>query len=295
MMNLLTQIVVWLNSLANVLGRYALAPLAAWPDWLSVTLTSVVSGMLFLIAFKYTSSQGGIKRVKDGIKANLLSLKLFKDNAGLALRAQGRILFGAFQLLVYSLVPMLVMLIPVLLILGQLALWYQDRPLQVGEDAIVTLKLNPANTSTSSNIELKPIQAVESTLGPVHVWSKHEVCWNIRARENGYHRLVFRVGEQTGEKELAVGDGLMRISKLRPAWHWLDVLLNPWEKPFDADSPIQSIEIDYPSRESWTSGTKFWSKYWLITTLGTESWVIYWFVISMVAGFCLRRPLNVNI
>src|SRR5262245_1939366 len=138
MMDLLTQIVLWLNSLANVLGRFALAPLAALPDWLSVTFASVVCGALFLLAFKYTWRQHGIKQVKDDIEANLLSLKLFKDNAGLAVRAQGRILFAAFQLLMYSLVPMLVMLVPVLLILGQLALWYQDRPLQVGEDAIVT-------------------------------------------------------------------------------------------------------------------------------------------------------------
>jgi hypothetical protein len=190
---------------------------------------------------------------------------------------------------------MLVMLVPVLLILGQLALWYQDRPLQVGEEAIVTLKLNPATTSTSSNIELEPIRAVESAIGPVHVWSKHEVCWNIRACQNGYHRLTFRVGEQVGEKEFAVGDGLMRVSKMRPARSWLDVLVNPWEKPFDGDSPIQSIEIDYPSRTSWTTGTKFWNRYWLIATVGTESWVIYWFVVSMIAGFCFRRPFNVKI
>ena len=37
---------------------------------------------------------------------------------------------------------MLVMVVPVILILGQLSLWYQARPLRVGEEAVVTLKLN---------------------------------------------------------------------------------------------------------------------------------------------------------
>jgi uncharacterized membrane protein (DUF106 family) len=279
-MSLLTQIVVWMNTVANALGRCVLAANTVLPGWLSATLVSIVSGIVFLIAFKYTSNQRAIKRVKDDIKANLLALKLFKDSAWVALCAQGCILFAALRLLLFSVVPMVVMIVPVLLILGQLALWYQARPLRVNEDAVVTLTLNPANSAIASNVELEPTRAVEATIGPVHIPSKHEVCWNIQARQSGYHRLVFHAGPQTVEKELAIGDGFMRVSKLRPAWRWLDVLVNPWEKPFDADSPIQSIEIDYPSRSSWTSGT--------------DTWVIYWFIVSMAAGFCFRRPFNVN-
>src|SRR5207245_9464483 len=94
-----------------------------------------------LVVFKYTSNQHAIKRVKDDIKANLLALKLFKDSAAVALRAQGRILVSAFRLAVFSIVPMLVMVVPVVLILGQLALWYRSGPLQVGGDAVLTLQL----------------------------------------------------------------------------------------------------------------------------------------------------------
>jgi hypothetical protein len=280
-MDLLTHMVVWLNTAANVLGRWLLAPLAILPGWLSATLVSIATGVLFLIAYKYTSNQGAIKRVKDDIKANLLTLKLFKDSAWVALLAQGRVLWGAFRLLALSLVPMVVMIMPALLILGQLALWFEARPLHVGEEAVVTLKLKPGNEAMLPYVELEPTSAAQSTIGPIHVGSKHEVCWNIQARQNGYHRLLFHVGQQTGDKELAVGDGFMRVSKQRPAWDWFDTLVNPWEKPFDGDSPIQSIEIDYPSRSSWTSGTGYW--------------VIYWFIVSMVAGFCLRGPLKVNI
>lgn len=279
-MSLLTQIVVWMNTVANFLGRCVLAANAVLPGWLSATLVSIVSGLVFLIVFKYTSNQRAIKRVKDDIKANLLALKLFKDSAWVALCAQGCILFAAFRLLLFSLAPMVVMIVPVFLILGQLALWYQARPLRVGEDAVVTLTLNPTSSAIASNVELEPTNAVDATIGPLHIWSKHEVCWNIQARQSGYHRLVFHLGPQIIEKELAIGDGFMRVSKLRPAWRWLDALINPWEEPFDSDSPIQSIEIDYPSRPSWTSGT--------------DSWVIYWFIVSMVAGFCFRRPFNVN-
>ena len=59
-----------------------------------------------------------------------------------AFRAQGRLLVGAFWLFLFGLVPLLVMIVPVTLLLGQMSLWYQQRPLRVGEEAVVTLKLN---------------------------------------------------------------------------------------------------------------------------------------------------------
>jgi hypothetical protein len=280
-MSFLAQIIVWLNALANAVGQIVLAPVAYLPGWLSATLIAAVTGVLLLVMFKYTSNQKAIKRVRDDIKANLLALKLFKDSAVVALRAQGRILVGAFWLMIYAIVPMLVMMAPVLLILGQLSLWYQARPLQVGEEAVVTLKLQGDPASALPEVRLQPTDAVQVTVGPVRVRSQREVCWNLQAAKEGKERLVFRVGGQTFDKELAVGGGFMRVSPLRPGWHWSDVLLNPAEPPFAPESPVQSIEITYPERPSWTSGSNYW--------------VIYWFIVSMVAALCFRKAFNVNI
>lgn len=278
---MLTQFLVWLNALANGLGRFVLAPLAVLPGWLSVTLVSAVTGVLLLLVFKYTSHQRAIKGVRSDIKANLLALKLFRESAGVSMRAQGRILLGALQLLVLALVPMLVMALPVTLLLAQLGLWYQARPLHVGEDAVITVKLGGMGSSAWPKVSLEPTDAVE-TFGPVRVLSKREVCWNVRPRQEGYHRLGFHVDGQAADKELAVGDGFMRVSTQRPGWQWEDVLLNPAEAPFAPDSVVQSIEINYEhDRAGWTSGT--------------NAWVIYWFIVSMVAALCFRPFLNVSV
>ncbi len=114
-------IVVWLNAGSDTLGRWLLAPLGMLPGYVSATLVGVVTGVLLLLVFKYTSHQGAIKRVRDGINADLLTLKLFKDSARVAVQSQGRLLVGAAKLLVLALVPMVVMFLPVTLILGQLA------------------------------------------------------------------------------------------------------------------------------------------------------------------------------
>jgi len=278
---MLTPVVVALNAVANALGRWLLAPVAALPGWLSATIVGAVTGVLLLLMFKYTSRQKSIKKVRDDIKANLLALKLFKESAVVALKAQGGILIGAFWLFVFALVPMIVMMVPVLLFLGQLALWYQKQPLHVGEEAVVTLKINGDKDAAWPKIALEPTNALDVDIGPVKVVSEREVCWNIKAKEKGLHHLVFQVGDEKVDKELAVGDGFMRVSEQRPGWAWFDVLTNPWEKPFSSDSQIESIKIVYPERSSWVDGT--------------DTWVIYWFIVSFVAAILFRKVFNVNV
>jgi hypothetical protein len=280
MMDALAQVVVWLNAVANALGRVVLAPVSALPGWLSATLAAAGTGLLLLVVFKYTSNQRALKAVRNDVKAHLLALRLFKDSPSVTLRAQGRILAGAVRLLALAIVPMLVMLVPVALILGQLSLWYQVRPLRVGEDAVVTVALSDAGSSWPE-VCLEPTGAVEVTLGPVRVLSKRELCWNLRGRRRGQHRLVFHVNGQAVAKELAVGDGFLRVSTRRPGWDWSEALLHPAEEPLGPESPVRSIAIDYPRRASWTSGT--------------DAWVIYWFAVSMVAALAFRRVLNVNL
>jgi hypothetical protein len=307
MTHALAQIVAWLNLGANAAGRVALAPIAWMPGWLSITCISAVLGVVCLIAFKYTSPQRAIRRVRDEIQANMLAVKLFPDSFLVTLRCQGRVFWGALQLLWLAIVPMLVMIIPVSLVLGQMSLWYDTRPLKVGEEAIVTVTLNgkagdcpnfresPVQHSgtieTRENgtvplaaaypdVQIDPGSAAEVIAGPVCILSKREVCWNIRARESGYHQLRFQTGEQHAAKELVIGDSFMRTSVERPGWHWTDILWHPAEQPFRADSPIDSIHIDYPPRDSWVSGT--------------NGWLIYCFLASMVLGFCFRGWLKVD-
>jgi uncharacterized membrane protein (DUF106 family) len=57
--------------------------------------------------------------------------------------------------------------------------------------------------------------------------------------------------------------------------------LHPWEEPFDRDSVVQSISIDYPDRLSW-AGVTVW-------------WLVYFFVVSMVFAFVFKPFLKVRI
>jgi hypothetical protein len=278
---MLTRLVVWLNSTANFLAGILLAPIEWLPGWLSATLIAAVTGVLMLLVFKHTSNQAAIQRARNQIKANLLALSLFKDSVAVGLQAQGRILLGAGRLMVLSIVPMLVMLVPMCLLLGQLAVWYQARPLHAGEEAVVTVHLAEGAGDALREVQLAPSSAFGCTAGPVRVAAKNMVCWNVLAREAGLHQLSFETGGESFQKELAVSDGFMPTSQKRPAWSWSDAIVHPRERPLAADSPVQSIEVAYPERSSWTSGS--------------NSWLLYWFLISLATAFAARPLLNVNI
>ena len=281
-MNLLAQIISWINVPINLLARFLLAPvIAGLSGWLSNTIISALTGLVLLAIFKYTSNQRAIGRVRDDIKAHMLALKLFKDSIAVTLQSQGRLFKGAFLLLFHAVRPMLVMIVPVSLLLAQLGLWYQSRPLQSGEQTIVTMKLNDNIDSPWPNVDIEPAPAAEVVTGPIRIFSKRQICWEIKARENGYHRIVFDTDGRQIEKELAIGDGFMRVGTERPGWNWGDILLNPQEKPFSPDSVVQSISIDYPDRSSKFFGIPFW--------------LIYFFVASLIFALIFKPFLKVRI
>ncbi|MFC1739036.1 hypothetical protein ACFL1G_08315 [Planctomycetota bacterium] len=281
MMDFLSLITTWVNVPMNALGKILLAPVAVLPGWLSNTIISAVVGVMLLLIFKYTSNQKAIALVRDSIKANMLALKLFKDSMLVTMKSQGLLFKAAFQLLFYALKPMLVMIVPVSLILAQMGLWYQYRPLRVGEKALITMQLNSKPDSPLPMVSIDALPSAEVRTGPVRISSEDQICWEIKAIENSKESVVFKVGSELIEKELIVGDGFERLSVERPAWNFSNILLHPKEKPFRPDSVVQSISIDYPERLSLTSGTDWW--------------LVYFFIASMVFALIFKPFLKVRI
>lgn len=185
------------------------------------------------------------------------------------------------KLFLLSLRPMAVLTIPMVLLLGQLGLWYQARPLRVGEESIVTVQVKDDSIEALNSISMGPLDGSAVVAGPVRVPTKSMVCWNVKPTRDGRHVLEFRVGETSFEKELVAGSGFQATSLRRPAWRASDALVHPRESPFPPDSVVQSIDVTYPDRDSWTSGT--------------NHWVVYWFVIAMIAALVAKPLLKVNL
>ena len=281
MTEFLAQLITWINVPVNFLGGYLLGFIAYMPGWLSNTIISAVVGVLALFILKYTSNQTAIGKAKDCTKANMLALKLFKDSFTVTMKALGQIYKGAFIRLFHIIRPMLVMTVPFCLVMSQMGLWYQARPLQPGEEAIVTMQLNGEMNSAWPDVRIVSDSAFDITIDQVRVFSKRQIYWKIKALQEGIHDLLFKVGPDKIKKELVIGEGFMKVSIKRPGKHFEDILLNPGEKPFTKNSAVQSISIQYPDRLSRTCGTNWW--------------IGYFFAVSMVVAFLLMPFLKVKI
>lgn len=277
-MSVLISIIVFVNNLMNALFRPLAGVMEAVPGWVSNLIFSGIVGVVALVLFKYTSNQDAIGKVRDNIKAQMLAMKLFKDSMSVTLIVQGRMFKGAMLMLLHSLRPMLVMIIPFSLVLAQLGLWYQARPLMPGEQMVITIEVAP---DVIGDVKLESLPGAKITAGPVTAIDKNEINYKVEATEIGRHVIVFQIGDQTFTKDMVVGEGIMRLNPVRPGVDIAKILMYPDEEPFAADSPVKSISLQYPDRISLTSGTDWW--------------IAYFFVASLIIALIFKPMLKVKI
>jgi len=274
---LLSPVLTVVNPVCAAVGDFVYGILDPLPDWLGLTLLSVLAGALMLVVFRYASNQAAIGRARDDITANLLALKLFKEELRVALRSEWQLLLALLRLQGHFLLPVLVMSLPLMLALAQMGVRYQWRPLRQGEQTLIELRLQP-EYADFWQAELEAGPALAEIVGPVP--GDGRLVWRVRAGQAGRHTLRFDVGGRTVEKEIVIGDGMKRVSAQRPGQQWTSQLLHPLEPPLPPDSPVRSIEILYAGTDACVCGSNYW--------------VLYFLVVSMAAALLLKPVLKVR-
>jgi len=258
-------------------------PFRALDPWAAMIAVSFLTGLLMLFIFRRASNQEGIREAKDKIKAHLLELRLYKDSLAQQLNSQGKILRANFRYIGYALKPMLIMIVPVMLILVQLNLWFGSRPLDIGQTALVKIKLTARTNPLQTDIRLEAPAGVNVETPALRIEDEREIDWRIRAAENGVHVLAFHFGDAVFTKNLSVGQGrLSRITAVKPGPAFWSQVFNPGEKPLPKGAPIESVEIAYPPLRLSLFG---WRMHWLVA----------FFALSIVFGFAFKGVFKVEI
>ena len=159
--------------------------LALEPIWAMIAI-SLLTGVVMLWIFGKISNQDAIKGLKDKIRGNLIGVRLFQHDLKVVFTLQARIIALTLTYMKHSVVPMLVMLPPVLLIIIQLHLRFEARPLKPGEVALVKVKLRDASVLAGAETSLKgPAEGFVVETPPVRIESEREASWRIRAEKPG--------------------------------------------------------------------------------------------------------------
>jgi uncharacterized membrane protein (DUF106 family) len=258
--------------------------------WMGMIIISFLTALLMLFVFRFTSNQEGIRLVKNKIKAHLLELRLFKDSLSLSFKAQGNILRYNLKYISYSTKPLLVMIIPLILILIQLNIWFGYEALTPGQETILKVKLEEGHSPLDISLSLEPSSGFDIQTLPLRIEEEMEISWRLQAGEKGVHDLALIINGQRLIKKLAVAQKpLSKISPLKVRRNFINELMNPGESPFSRELPIKTIEVKYPAKDISLFG---WSIPWL---LGIPPWLVVYFVLSIILGFILKGIFKVEI
>lgn len=271
------------NSVLGELFNILFLPFRSFHPWSGMVFISLLTGLLMLLIYRLTSDQAGIRGVKDKIKAGLLELRLYKDNMGVTMKAQRQILLANLRYIALNFKPLAVMIVPLVLILAQLNLWFGSEPLKVGQPAILRVELAPGTRLMDLDLALEVPPQVSVETPPLRIEELREVDWRIRAESPGVFGLIVKAGEHSVNKEVVVeGRALQKVSALKVGRRFLDQILYPGERPLPGDSPVRSVELTYPAQRLHLFGIRL---HWIIAYLG----------LSIVFGFALKKPFKVEI
>jgi len=287
-----------------VMGLFAGAP-----PWVALMVLSLISGVLAAVIFRFTSNQTALRRVADRTRANLLALRLYKDDTLITFRAIGGLLWASLLRLVHSLTPMVVLLPLFVLILAQMAMYFEFRPLVPGEAVTVEARIAPDAWNRLRN-RVPDLPDGVRLEARVRDPADHAIYLRLRAEKpTGPARIVWRLPEGgTVEKQLVVvepgeSDRLWFVSPLRPGTSFLDRLLYPGEPAFDSLAPIQRIEIKYPTRDRSLIGIResFLARIpglgWLaglLALLFDTHWIVTFFVVSIIGALAAKPFIKVQ-
>ena len=275
-MNVINAPLNWLADL--LLAPFAAAPLAGLLFW------SAVAGVAMTYVFGKTSKQKSIRRAADRVRAQMLAVKLFKDDLSVTLQCQVELMKATGARLWHSVPPMLVMIVPFALILSQLALRYDRRPLQPGEDTVVAMRLAPEVWEEFQNVELEVIKGVVVETDSLRDQDAMSLYWRVRAEGDQSVTLRWQFGDEAIEKELAIAADTGRLSHVsvrRPGPEMFARLLHPGEPGFDRASPVQDITVQYPLRTTPIFGVDV-------------PWWATFLIVSMAVALLVRRFLRVE-
>ena len=245
-----------------------------------VVVSSVVVGLLMVVVFRYTSDQKAIHTAKDHLKAHLLAVRLFPDQLSVVLSSYGRILGGTGRYLRLAFKPLLLVIVPLILLIAQLDRYLGSLPLQPGQAFLVKVRTANADTLNEVLLQLPPEMTITAPV--VHVPADNEVVWRVVAEKDGAYAVNIGAAGQIFSKRAVVSSSLARLSPIRLRGRCWERVLLSGEPALPDNSPIQSIEVSYPSRSIYFA--------WL-----EWNWIWLFFVLSLVAGFFFKRVLGIEI
>jgi hypothetical protein len=246
---------------------------------LALAVLSLLTGVALIFLFKATSDQKKIKATRDRFKARILEMRIYQNDIVLIHRALFAALWTNLVYLRVSLKPIVVLLLFVFGIFVQFDERYGRRHLEASDHALLSVTLAEGNDPKAVDFDLEVDGGLVVDSRPVRSSATRQIHWRLVANEPGTHEMNVKVGgsDYRVPVRAEVTNGV--IGHRRTAGSFFDPLLYPSLPKIPSDSPLQAVELHYPSTEYELFG---WGTHWLVV------FIIFSFVGALIPKFLFK-------
>lgn len=269
---------------ADSLLDFFLAPFNEFHPIVGLTVISILTGIVMVLIYRFTSNQEAIRKVKNQIKIHFMEIRVYKEDMTQTLIAQKKILTNNFKYMALSLKPGLLLIFLIIFILAPLNVRYGYLPLKLGDSFIVTVKTIPGKSPVDLNITLDAPDAVEVETPPLRLVEEREINWRLKAKKAGEHVLQFLLptDARIGKEIVIDQNGLAKIAPEMRQEGILAALYNPIEVPLPKNGLLEEVKINYPPR------------YFDMLGGWTTDWLVIFILISLGSGFLVKNLLKIE-
>lgn len=266
-----------------------LTPLMTFPGLVGIIFLSVLSAVMVLTIFKYTSNQEKIRYHKKKISGNLIQIALYSHQIRVI---AGSIISIAKHNLAYLgwTVPSLAALaIPLFIFTTQVHQRFGYAPIRQGQSFIVQVELDKTHPRYSSQeleaIELKTSPGIVIETRRLRIPPRGEIFWRARLQQESkgqFIRLFSSGRDKAITRKVVNGRPELRFAprQMKPTG-WAS-LVNYAEDYLDAGSMIKSIRVSYYSK----TYPLLW---WQVDV------IILYFLLTLVSALLLKPFFNVSL
>ena len=254
-----------INRVFNVLCDGLMHPFLSLNPWAGLGVFSLIITVAALLAFRFCSNQRAIARARSKMIARLLELRIYQDNVFGIFSTLGRVLGGILIYMKAYLLPVAILIIPVSLILVQMACWFDGRPFRPGETGLISVTLRPDTDVMETPIAVSAASGLLVEAEPLRIPEENTSLWRFSATNAVDGWIDVQVRDEVLRKTVTVGEGFKKLSAFRISGGGIAALLNPAEAPIRNESPIWEIAVEYPARSLSLGGLNV---NWLVACFG---------------------------
>lgn len=250
-----------------------LSPFSGMSPYAGLTAVSVVTGVVMVFLYRWTTDQEKLKQIRDRIKIHFLEIRLFKEDMAEMFTIQKDIMKENLNYLRYTFKSAVLLIIPIIFIVIDLNARYSYYPIHPGNSFVVSAIAG--DPGSLERIELALPEGLAMDVQAMRIPEERRVSWQVRSGSSGTYNLTFHQGEKQYIHHVVISNLIQRLQpEINQQTDWISYLTSMGGS-LPSDSPIEAIRIEYPEQESF---------------FGLQpGWLYFFFLISMIAGLAVKK------